>query len=144
MSGKIKQKVYQYDLEGKFIKTFESIKELQITLFPGVKGIKNPFLSYNNGKKYVKSQVLINNNILSLNKIGKSQVIKEFKKVNSPYISSVKDNKTVQCLNLNNEIIAEFKNAHFASLLTGIDRTTIFHQLKSGKFSKKDLFFKYK
>lgn len=133
MSGRVKQKVYQYDIKGKFIQEFESEAEAARKYY----GDKRPLFQIKN--YHLTSSV----DILVKERIGRSAIKILFRKINSPFITSAAT-KPVECLNLNNEIIAVYKNAHLASLLSGIDRTTIDHQLKTGKSTNKDLFFRYK
>lgn len=147
MSGKPKQKSYLYDSKGKFLKEFESIKDVQRELFPEVKGIKNPFNVYSGKYIYIKQNILLkNNNLLTKKRIGRDAVKKLFRIINSPFITTRSDDKVIECLNLNNEVIATYKGLHIASLLSNVPKPTIFNQLKNnkGNHTKIDLIFRYK
>lgn len=133
MSGRAKQKVYQYDGKGTFIQEFESEAVASRRYY----GDKRPLFQT---KDYHLTDPT---SILLKKRIGRDNVKKLFKKINSPYITCA-ITKPVECLNLNNEIVATYRGAHFAALLSGVDRGTIDHQLKSGKSTNKDLFFRYK
>lgn len=133
MSGRAKQKVYQYDAQGKFIQEFESETSAAIRYY----GSKRPLFQ-------TKDYHLTINTILVKEKIGRDNVKKLFRKINSPFITIRADEKPVECLNLNNEVIATYKGAHIASLLSNVPKTTIYHQLETGRYAKHDLFFRYK
>jgi rRNA processing protein Gar1 len=133
MSGRVRQKVYQYDGKGTFIQEFESEAVASRRYY----GDKRPLFQT---KDYHLTDPT---SILLKKRIGRDNVKKLFRKINSPYITIRADEKLVECLNLNNEVIATYKGAHIASLLSGVSRTTIEHQLKTCKNTNKDLFFRY-
>lgn len=135
MSGKAKQKVYQYTAQGKFIQEFESETSAAIRCY----GSKRPLFQ-------TKDYHLTINTILVKEKIGRDAVKKLFRKINSPFITTRSDDKIIECLNLNNEVIATYKGLHIASLLSNVAKATIFNQLKNNKCSHTniDLIFRYK
>ena len=134
MSGRAKQKVYLYGESGTFIREFQSETEASKHFY----GNKRPLFQN-------KEHHLISNfSILLKERIGRDNVKKLFRKINSPFITIRANEKPVECLNLNNEVIATYKGAHIASLLSNVPKATIYHQLETGKYAKNDLFFRYK
>jgi len=129
-----RQKVYHYGSSGTFIQEFQSETEASKYMYNN----KRPLFQTTN------YHLIGTMSILLKERIGRDAVKKLFKKINSPYITIRANEKSVECLNLNNEVIATYKGAHIASLLSGVSRTTIEHQLKTCKNTNKDLFFRYK
>jgi hypothetical protein len=134
MSGRAKQKVYLYGESGIFIREFQSEVEAATHFY----GSKRPLFQ----KK--EHHLIGDYGILLKERIGRDNVKKLFRKINSPFITTRANEKPVECLNLNNEVIATYKGAYIASLLSNVPKTTIYHQLETGKYAKHDLFFRYK
>lgn len=147
MSGRPKQKSYQYDSNGKFIREFESIKEVQNIFYPNTKGIKNVFLNYTGNRKYERESILLTSgDLLTKTRIGRDAVKKEIKKIKSPFTNVSNSEKVIEVYNLDNQKIAEFKGFYvLTKMIKTISPATIYNQLKrNNSYVLGDLLFKYK
>ena len=136
MSGRAKQKVYLYGESGIFIREFQSETEAATHFY----GSKRPLFQNKDYHLHGNCAILLKD------RIGRANVKKLFRKINSPFITIRADEKPVECLNLNNEVIATYKGVHIASLLSNVPKATIYHQLENnkGSYTKIDLIFRYK
>ena len=143
MSGRPKNRVYQYDKDGMFLQTFECENDIRKKYYQTDKG-KRPL--FTNTTKYVniKYHILPDETLLFKERIGRTGV-KEFnKRLNDEFLKLSTKNKTVRVFNLDNKEIARFINMNIASKMTGIPIGTIHHSLYDGKqkFSHRNLIFK--
>lgn len=131
-----KQKVFLYGKTGCFIREFQSETDASVYYYNN----KRALFQYNSHHLISDSCILLKE------RIGRDAVKKLFRKINSPFITTRSDDKLIECLNLNNEVIATYKGLHIASLLSNVPKPTIFNQLKNNKGShvKIDLMFRYK
>ena len=136
MSGRPKQNVFQYDTNGKFIKSYECINDARKRYYFNDKG-KRPMFTE---KDY---HVLPDNTYLVTERIGRDAIKLLVKKSKSEFIK-INEEKTIKLFNLDNREIARFASISIAHKLTNIPISTIFHQVNDGKgFTKTDLIFKY-
>ncbi len=140
MAGRTKQKVYQYNLFGKFIQTYESISRLRSVYFSDDNG-KRPIFTGN--KNY---RILDDNTIISTKKLGRMGIREVIKRENSPYLNLGQNIKEIEVYNLNNVLVATFASAYIASKITNIPYGTIENRVNKGtKHGNTDtLWFKYK
>ena len=139
MAGRKKLKIYQYNLSGKFIQTYESISRLRQVYFSDDNG-KRPIFR---NKNYA---VLSDNTIISTNKIGREGVREIIKRINNPYLTLGNKIQEIEVYNLDSIKIATFASINIASKITNISNTTLHHRLERGcKHGNTDgLYFKYK
>ena len=76
MSGRPKQKVYQYDSKGKYIKTWECKRDVIREYYPNDKGIR-PLLDRN-----ITEVLKKDNTVISLSKIGRVGTLEFLKRKN--------------------------------------------------------------
>lgn len=130
MSGRLKQKVYEYDLTGKFIKEYESIREYCRIFYPEDKSLRPIFVYNELGFKYN----IFYNSIIFLERPGKKNIQLIISIHNSPFCNSLIGNP-VEVLNYKNEIIAEFSNRDLLlKLMPSISSATLSKHLQ-GKSS---------
>ena len=146
-SGRKTIKIYEYSLEGKFINSYDSISEFRNKYYSKVLGKKPLFNSTVKGVEYH----LTNDNTISFKqKVYRDDVLFYITILNSHYCNLQKlgNNKIVQMFNLNDELLAEFKNKYVAAkLMAGkVSKTTIYRQLNKTRANRyyKDLEFKFK
>lgn len=134
-----KQKVYQYNSNGKFLKEFESQSEVRKIYFSEVKG-KRPIMR--NGKY----EILPDNTVISHLRLGREIVKNIIKYNNNPYLNIGYKNDPIKVLNLNKKVIARFASINIASKLTNISMNTIYSQVYQNKTNniknKTGLFFR--
>jgi hypothetical protein len=107
MSGRIKQKVHEYDLTGKFIRSYESISDYRKLYYPtDSKDSKRPIFNH---VEFNEKYNIYDHTIIFLNRPGKKLIQLIVAVHNSKYCNTVKS-KPVEVLNLKNEVIAEFAN----------------------------------
>ena len=136
MSGRPKQKTFQYDKEGKFIRAYECLADVRKRYYYNDGGVRPMFVN----KDY---ELLPDNTYLVKERIGRKGITLLDKIINSKY--TFKNKKLVSLINVKNEEIAIFANIHIAHRLTQIPYSTIYNQLNESKNSKHlDLRFQYK
>ena len=145
MAGREKIKCYEYDLQGKYIREYESIQEVRDKFYPNDKG-KRPIIFNKEG--YFKIE---NYGFIANHKIGRDTLRINERIKNSKYCNykSLDDEKEIEIYNLKGEKIAEFKNLYLISILTNIPKNTIISQIndsckKRQKLPKGELIFKIK
>lgn len=144
MSGRPKQKIYQYDIE----------KRKQICTYTSQQEVKN---KYYDGTKYpmfvVSEQyhLLPDGSYITKESIDVHVLKTQVEIDNSVFVKLTKhgngDEKEIEVFNLEKTKIAEFKNVRLASLLTNTKYGTIMSQLHKSKGKKRNivgLIFKYK
>ena len=133
MSGRIKQKVYEYDLKGNFLRDYESISEYCRIFYPEDKS-KRPIFLYNElGFKYN----IFDDTIIFLERPGKKNIQLIISIHNSPFCNTLKG-KPVEVLNYKNEVIAEFSNRDLlVKLMPNISQATISRHLTGVNLSEK-------
>ena len=145
MSGRLKQKVYEYSTLGKYIRDYESISEYRDIYFSQDIG-KRPIFQHNElGIDYH-----IFDEIIILKERPGREIIKLLYFIhNSKYCNTGVD-RPVQVFNLKNELIAEFKNTVLLlKLMPDLNKVTLSNQLNRKtnnphKSRKLGLTFKYK
>ncbi len=143
-SGREKQKLFLYDKNGKYLKSYESQQDLRNEYFPSEEN-KRPL--FNSKKwKHFKYDVLPDGCFYSNYRIGRENLLKFERISNSKYcFNNAKHDKPVEVFNLLHEKIGEFKSSYFAHLLTGETLVTIYRDCKTGKGEPKShYYFKYK
>ena len=130
MAGRPKQKVYQYDSSGKYIKTWECKRDVVKAYYPNDKGMR-PLLKRNETELLKKD-----NTVISLNKIGRAGTLEFLKRKNNPYVDrpaggGAVSGRVLDIYNLDNEKIASFKDWDIASKMLKISKGSLFSKLKS-------------
>jgi len=139
-----KKKVYQYTKEGKFLKQWDCKRELVLHYFPQYNG-NHPVLR-NNDVEYLKQD----NTVIAITRIGRDRVLEFVKRKLNPYVNRPKgggeiSDKGVEVLNMDNEVIATFKDYDIAYKMLNIPKGTLFNRLQKAKrFGKDGLLFKLK
>lgn len=144
MSGRVPIKVYQYDNEGKFLKTFNSMSEVRVQYFPNDIG-KRPLFG---SRDYIKDYTILNDNtLISLNRIGRQKVKFLFKLHDNKYVPKKKIIKQeIECYNLAGDLLGTFTSIFAASILCNIPFAMVHKQLNrnTGTGQNRNLIFKYK
>lgn len=143
-AGLEKIKLYHYDANGNFLKTYNSCAELREEHFPVEPG-KRPL--FNNKRwELFKYDILPDNSFYSDFRIGRDRLFKNERIFNSKLcVNNSTDNIPVEAYNLQHEKIGEFKSVYIAHLLTKINQATINRSAKNGKGKGFDeIYFKYK
>tara|TARA_R110000744_G_scaffold344063_3_gene449310 strand:+ start:92 stop:529 length:438 start_codon:yes stop_codon:yes gene_type:complete len=144
MSGRPKQKVYQYDSKGKYIKTWDCKRDVIREYYPNDKGLR-PLLSRNPTETLKRDSTVI-----SLSKIGRIGTLEFLKRKNNPYVDrsagggAVSD-KGVEVYNLDNDMIASFKDWDIASKMMKIGKGSLWGKIQeTSGFDTNGLLFKLK
>ncbi len=143
MSGRPKQKRYQYNSEGKFLKEFDCEDDIRKTYYSKDKGKRPLFRNNCLEREY---HLLPNNDLIFKERTGRKLVQHINNYINNEYVNAEKyKTPAVRLVNLDNKTIARFINTNIASKLTGISESTILHNLeaKGNKLTKRGLIFKY-
>lgn len=114
MSGREKIKVYQYDREGKFLASYQSLAEVRATYYSEVKG-KLPL--FRNEADY---HLLPDNSILFKTRTYRDDVVTMIHRIENLLIFKKEDVRPVDVFNMDGEWIATFVNMKVAVILTGI------------------------
>jgi len=141
MSGRPKQKRYEYDQNGKFIKQFECENDIRKQYYSKDVG-KRPLFG---GNKYnYDYHILKNNNIIVKERIGRIGIKNLLRRINNDFVN-ISNEKKINVYNLDNKIVASFINMNIAAKMTGIPLQTIHSQVNRGKGYSTDrgLIFKY-
>lgn len=150
MSGRPKQKRYEYNQEGKFIREYECENDIRKEYYSQDKG-KRPLFGTTRtnykGKTYSYTylyHILKNNNIIVKERIGRIGIKNLLRHINNDFVN-ISNKKKINVINLDNEIIASFVNINIASKMTNIPLSTIHSQLTKSKGFSTDrgLIFKY-
>jgi hypothetical protein len=136
MSGRPKQRVFQYNENGKFLKYWDCKNDFRKEYFPADIGIRPLFTEGD-------IMVMEDNTIASISRIGRVGVKAFLKRYRSPYVDrkwlhGTFDNKKVVAYNLDNEKIAEFKDWDFACKLMNISRNTLNSRIRNGSTHGRD------
>lgn len=139
MSGRPKQRVYEYSKDGKFLGTYESQAEARGKYYPNDIG-KRPLFEYDD------YHILNNENVLCRERLGRTGIKRLYKRLNNQFITD--ETEPIKVINLDNEVIARFKNIRIAYRITNVPYGTIHSQLNSKKkvdpyFTKEGLLFRY-
>ena len=142
MAGRDKIKCYSYDNDGNYLRSYNSLAEARDVYHSDILG-KVPM--FPNNEEYM---IMPNGDFLSRYRIGKLKLLKLERIRKCPYCSYNKsiDKNEIEVFNLKGEKIAEFKNAHIASKLLNINRSTLWARINSTTNipSRDNLFFKVK
>jgi hypothetical protein len=141
-AGLEKIKLYHYDNDGKFLREFESQRELINVYYPNIKGKKPLFRTKRSQYGY---DILPDNTFYSNYRVGRNKLLQYEKIINSPFVGfEPTNNKKVIVYDILGEEIAKFKNAYICSKILNIAYGTVFRDCENGKSKKlKDLTFKY-
>lgn len=141
MAGNPPIKVYQYNKDGKFLKMFDSIQDVRKEYYKEDSG-KRPFFRFKS-----LYTILPDNTIVCKEKVGREFVKHVFKRLSNPFVRLDETSPLIKLFNIDNKVIATFKDIMIASKLTGISYRTIYAQLNTGKKIRKEatnfLLFEY-
>jgi hypothetical protein len=142
MPGRPKKRVYEYDRNGKFLRTYDSQQEVFDAYYEGK---KRPLIR--EGKEFAVTPA---GTYVSNYRIGREKLRVLNRIENSKYVAQANEKRVPEdCYNLAGERIASFRSVCMASRLTGISLKTISAACESNpqiykKYSKKhDLLFRY-
>jgi hypothetical protein len=146
MSGRPKQKRYQYDESGKFIKVYESEADCRKEYYNYSKG-KYPFFRKSKEVFSLDYHILPDNTFLFKERVGRDGVRELKKRLTDDFINLKEDKPLIRCLNRDNKVIATFKDIYIANKLTKIPVGIIYHSLNrksnSGKETIRNITFEY-
>ena len=132
MAGRPKTPVYQYDANGKYLQTFESRNAVFDKYYDGKKGNLFPNGIY---------KLLPDGTYATKERLGREGLRKAKKIMEDPFCD-VKPFKPVGMYNLKNEKIAVFSSVYIASLVTGINYSTIHNGLNYAYHGADGILFK--
>lgn len=121
MSGRDKIKVFQYDKEGKYLKTFESLAEIQKLYFKG----KQPLFVYE------EIMLLSDNTYICKERIGRDKLLQYLKRKENKLLVKERENKPIIVYNWDKIQIAEFYNIRIAAELLNIPSGSIHSIMKN-------------
>jgi hypothetical protein len=145
-----KIKVYQYDKQGKYLRTYDSMREVTMKYF------NNPHYPLFENKIHIGGEIkkriydiLPDDTYVVKKRIGRDKLLMEVKIDNDIYCKTYKADKPVEVFNLLGQKVAEFANIRVAESLTNIDRSTLDSRLKSvnkkvNKLNSDHLEYRYK
>ena len=126
-SGHEKIKMYQYDSNGKYMRSYESQSEVRKIYFKHIKG-KRPLL--HRGNKY---ESLPDGTFISNKRIGRNEILKLERIKNCPLCRKQIKERPFSAYNLLGNKIGTFYSQGIASKLLGISPKFINHSLNKGK-----------
>lgn len=146
--GRAKIKVFEYDLEGKYLRKWDSENDFRNNYYSSDLGKRPIFEKEVNGFKY---HITYNDTIALRERPGRD-FIKFIIRVDKSKFCNMRNNesseKPIRMFNLKNELIAEFSSLRLCELLLNIPRATIVSQLSRGLKKTKgltgDYYFEYK
>jgi len=126
--GRERIKVYQYDHNGKYIRSYETIAEARDDHYADVNGVYPMF------RDNATYHLLPNNTILFKERTYRDQVVRTLRRIANPLvIKNDKDIKPFVVYNIDNEPIATFVNINTAVILTGMSYASIMSMLTKKK-----------
>jgi hypothetical protein len=141
-----KEKVYQYDKNGKFIKEWESQTEVRNKYYSDAIGKYPIFRKDSKGSKITSKNISIlpDETLISSERIGRIGVMEFLKRYNNPYINrSIRSGKyaksRINVYDLDNNKIAEFKDIDIASKITGEPYNTIYNRVSTKTYANNGL-----
>lgn len=145
MSGRPKQKRYQYDRNGRFIREFESESDCRREYYSNITG-KYPMFNRNGVKFDREYHILPDDTFLFKERVGRVGVRDLKRRLDSKEFLNINFKEPrIKCLNLDNKVVATFANINIAHKMTNIPIGTIWHSLKARQTnsSSRNLIFKY-
>ena len=146
--GRPKQKVYVYDFDCKYIRTFDCVNDFRKHYWPMDIGKRPLFLKEEEGCQY---EVIEEAEIIALKTRPGREKIRLILAIDSSEYCKAQDLnedcKPVQVFNLRGDLIAEFATQRLACLLSGVNSIRISNQLNRGIIKKVvpgGLIFKFK
>lgn len=138
-SGRKKVKMYQYDSNGKYMRSYESQSEVREIYFKHIKG-KRPLLHRSN-----RYELLPDGTFISNERIGRDEILRLEKVKNCPFCRKQILEKSFSVYNLLGNKIGTFYSQGNASKLLNIKPDIINYRLNHGKEIPKidNLIFKY-
>lgn len=112
MSGRKPIKIHQYTFEGKKLKVWENMSEFKKHYF------NNPqYPILENSKEYD----IVHNTIVFKTAVGRGEVKRIIKILNSPYVPKrvLKNTENINCFNLNGDLLATFTSDFAVEVLLG-------------------------
>lgn len=145
MSGREKIMVYSYNFKGADARIYGSQSDFRDFMYPVMKGKKPIFTHKTLGLDYG----IHKDRIVFKSPVGKQKAVQCYNIHISPFVKKEDkiDARPVQILNLEGEVIAEFKTLRLLVKLTGLPEGTISHQLnntREKRTKKSGLIFQYK
>jgi hypothetical protein len=147
--ARLKEKVYQYDQEGKFIKEWSSQSSVRAYYYSDKRGKYPIFRNDLKGAARLRSGLsfLPDGTIVTRKKIGKTGVMIYMRRYNNPYVErclrhSEHVDSIIEVYNLDNEKIAEFKDVDIASKMTGRSYSSIHSKVNSESHGRDGLKYK--
>jgi hypothetical protein len=126
MSGRPKQRIYQYDIDGKFIQMYNSISEVKLKYFNNT---QYPIFQSNKEYEFLEDSYFFKE------KVGREKVRETHAIENSRFISKKKLIKAfpIEVYNLKGELLATFTSEFAMTVLTNISRGTVWNQLNNNR-----------
>lgn len=144
MAGRIKQEVYLYDTDGKYLRKFESCSEFSRTFQFPENLFSRDFDVYEFEDGRVAATYRIGRKgIEAWRRYKNSEYTKEYRgrKIAETVYKETDSLKEVELINLDEEVIATFKNEYFAKKLLGVVSNKRLHVKY---YDEKGLKFRYK
>lgn len=146
--GRTKIKVFEYNLEGKYLRKWDSESEFRSNYYSSDSGKRPIFEKELKGFKYH----ITHNDTIALKERPGRDFIRFIIRVDKSKFCNMRNNqgaeKPIVMFNLKDEAIAEFSSLRLCELLLNIPRETIVSQLSRGFKKTKgltgDFYFEYK
>lgn len=146
--GRANKLVFEYNLEGKYIRRWNSENDFRNNYYSDDLGKRPIFVDEIKGFKY---HITHNETIALLERPGRDFIklmVRIYKSDLCNFYENKGSEKPIQMFNLKDELLAEFGSIVIAEKLTNIPRETIGSQLKRGNKKTKgltgDFYFEYK
>ena len=127
--GRKRQKVYQYDKEGKFIRSYETIADARKEFYNDVNGV---YPMFRDGADY---HILPDDTVLVKERIGREGIVHMLNVINNPLVYEEDDVKPFTIYNISGEPVASFINIKAATVLTDMTYQQIYNHLN---YKRKD------
>ena len=143
MAGKPKIKLFQYDVNCKYLKSFDSLTDVRSHYFNDAK-----YPLFVDSQKEIEK--LPDSTIICKYRIGRDNLLKLLNRINNPFI--IKDDRTnnneIEILNIDKVVIATFYNVSIAAKMLGICSSNIHsmikHSMNSAPKNKLGIYIRYK
>ena len=144
MAGKVPIKIFEYNRDGKHIRTFQNMSLCRNFHFADIDG-KIPILRFK--KVGIEYGLTKDGNYLVKERLGRAR-LKYLRRLHeSEYCTDLitRRHRIIQVFNLEGVLLLEARNLNIIEKLTKIPRETAWHQLKNNKgYAKEEFVIKYK
>lgn len=130
MVGRAPIKVFEYDAEGKYVRTFPNMQECRDMYYPNAIG-RMPIFKLN--RVGIRFDILENGHFLVPIRMSRNKLVQLGRIYRSEYCTELitRQEKIIQVFNLEGTLLLEARNPNVLSKMTGINQATISSALNS-------------